>query len=97
MTTSTPLAPLATTQPPVANHRVLAMLRAVAAGRAQLTCSAEPDLFVDGVPCCDQFTAHVLAHEGLVRAGQPGTPGQRVPAVLTRAGHALVAGGRAAA
>jgi hypothetical protein len=97
MTTSTPLAPPETTQPPVANHRVLAMLRAVAAGRAQLTCSAEPDLFVDGVPCCDQFTAHGLAHEGLVRAGQPGKPGQRVPAVLTRAGCALVTGAQAAA
>jgi len=95
MTTSTPVAPLATTQPPVASHRVLAMLRAVAAGRAQVSCSAEPDLFVDGVPCCDQFTAHVLAHEGLVRPSQPGTPGQRVPAVLTRAGHALVSGAQA--
>ncbi|GAA3432084.1 hypothetical protein [Kutzneria kofuensis] len=89
--------PLATSQPPAVNHRVLAMLRAVAAGRAQLACSAEPDLFVDGVPCCDQFTAHVLAHEGLVRPGQPGTPGQRVPAVLTRAGRALVTGAQAAA
>jgi len=49
------------------------------------------------VPCCDQFTAHVLAHEGLVRPSQPGTPGQRVPAVLTRAGHALVSGAQAAA
>lgn len=97
MTASTPLAPLATSQPPVASHRVLAMLRAVAAGRAQLTCSAEPDLFVDGVPCCDQFTAHVLAHDGLVGPAQPGTPGQRVPAVLTRAGRDLVTGAQAAA
>ena len=89
--------PLATSQPPAVNHRVLAMLRAVAAGRAQLTCSAEPDLFVDGVPCCDQFTAHALAHEGLVCPGQPGTPGQRVPAVLTRAGRELVTGAPVAA
>ncbi|MFC0433591.1 hypothetical protein [Kutzneria buriramensis] len=89
--------PHATSQPPAVNHRVLAMLRAVDAGRAQLTCSAEPDLFVDGMPCCDQFTAHVLAHEGLVRPGQPGTPGQRVPAVLTTAGRALVTGAQAAA
>ena len=88
---------LATSQPPAVNHRMLAMLRAVAAGRAQVTCSAEPDLFVDGVPCCDQFTAHVLAHEGLVSPGQAGTPGQRVPAVLTRAGRALVTRAQAAA
>ena len=90
-------APHATSQPPAVNHRVLAMLRAVDAGRAQLTCSAEPDLYVDGMPCCDQFTAHVLAHEGLVRPGQPGTPGQRVPAVLTTAGRALVTGAQVAA
>lgn len=92
MTTS-----LATSEPPAVNHRALAMLRAVAAGRAQVTCSTEPDLFVDGVPCCDQFTAHALAHEGLVRPGLPGTPGQRVPAVLTRAGLALLADAQAAA
>jgi hypothetical protein len=81
-----------TSEPPSVNHRVLAMLRAVDAGRAQVTRSAEPDLFVDGVPCCDQFTAHVLAHQGLVGPGRPGAPGQRVPAVLTAAGRALVAG-----
>ena len=33
--------------------RGIAMLRAVAAGRAKVTRSAEPDLFVDGLPCCD--------------------------------------------
>jgi hypothetical protein len=88
---------MTTSQPPAVTHRVLAMLRAVGAGRAHLTCSAEPDLFVDGVPCCDQFTAHVLAHEGLVGPAQPGRPGQRVPAVLTRAGRDLVTGAQAAA
>ncbi|PXY30045.1 hypothetical protein [Prauserella sp. PE36] len=73
------------------SRRSLAMLKAVAAGRAQLTCSREPDLFVDGVPCCDQFTAHALSHHGLIRPGRPGLIGQRVPAVLTDAGRELVA------
>ncbi|WP_199434489.1 hypothetical protein [Qaidamihabitans albus] len=72
------------------NHRTLAMLRAVAAGRAHVSCSSEPDLFVDGVPCCDQFAAHALAREGLVRPARPGRVGQRVPAALTDAGRALL-------
>ncbi|WP_033294848.1 hypothetical protein [Amycolatopsis jejuensis] len=72
-------------------HRGIAMLRAVAAGRGRLTGSCEPDLFVDGLPCCDQFTAHALAHAGLLRAVCPGPAGQPVPAELTPAGEALLA------
>ncbi|MGH3951578.1 MAG: hypothetical protein ACRDSE_21080 [Pseudonocardiaceae bacterium] len=72
------------------SYRALAMLRAVGAGRAQLSCSSEPDLFVDGVPCCDQFTAHILARQGLVQPKRPGAVGTRVPATLTPAGHAMV-------
>jgi hypothetical protein len=68
------------------------MLRAVNAGRAQLTCSREPDLFIDGVPCCDQFTAHALAHDGLIRPAHSGVTGQRVPAALTAAGLAAMGG-----
>ena len=73
------------------NHRALAMLRAVVAGRAQLSCSQEPDLFIDGVPCCDQFTAHALAHDGLIEPVYTGDVGQRVPAALTAAGLAAIA------
>jgi hypothetical protein len=76
---------------PQVNHRVLAILRAIGSGRGQLTCSSEPDLFIDGLPCCDQFCAHTLAHRGLVRPARPGRPGERGPAVLTDAGRALVA------
>jgi hypothetical protein len=72
------------------SHRTLAMLRAVAAGRGQISCSSEPDLFVDGVPCCDQLTAHALTHDGLIRPGRLGLVGQRIPATLTDAGHALL-------
>lgn len=69
------------------------MLRAVAAGRAELTHSCEPDLFVDGLACCDQYTAHLLTRAGLVRPAQSGggwLPGQRVPAELTPAGRAVI-------
>nr|WP_158632699.1 hypothetical protein [Amycolatopsis sp. WAC 01375] len=43
------------------------MLRAVAQGRAEITVSLEPDLYVDGLPCSDQNTAHRLANAGLIR------------------------------
>lgn len=76
---------------PPATARVLAILRAVAAGRAELTWSCEPDLFIDGLCCCDQYTAHLLAHGGLIRPRTPGMIGQRVRAELTAAGHAVLA------
>ncbi len=76
---------------PVVNHRVRAMLRAVGAGRGRVSCSSEPDLFIDGLSCGDQFAAHALAHQGLVRAARPGRPGELVPAALTPAGRALIA------
>ncbi|HEV2783020.1 MAG TPA: hypothetical protein VGX25_26845 [Actinophytocola sp.] len=79
------------------NHRALAMLRAVDAGRAELSCSQEPDLFIDGVPCCDQFTAHILAHDGLIEPAYSGVLGQRVPATLTPAGLAAITPAPAAA
>ncbi|EOD65222.1 hypothetical protein [Amycolatopsis vancoresmycina] len=75
---------------PVVNHRKRAMLRAVGAGRALVSCSSEPDLFIDGLSCGDQFAAHELAHQGLVRAARPGRPGELVPAVLTAAGQAII-------
>ena len=57
------------------NRRAIAMLRAIAAGRAELTCSCEPDLRVDGLPCCDQATAHTLVREGLIRSASDGETG----------------------
>ncbi|WP_436502075.1 hypothetical protein [Actinokineospora sp. HUAS TT18] len=66
------------------------MLRAVAAGRAELVLSCEPDMLIDGLSCCDQFTAHDLTRAGLVRPAHPGLVGHRVPAVLTNAGHAAL-------
>lgn len=75
---------------PDLSYRALAMLRAVGSGRAQLTCSSEPDLFIDGLPCCDQFAAHHLTHAGLIQPTQPGRLGQRVAAGLTAAGRLVV-------
>jgi len=78
---SAPTAPL--------SYRRLAMLRAVAAGRAEMTLSREPDLYVDGLPCCDQSEARMLAHDGLISPGQAAARG-RMQARLTDAGTALL-------
>lgn len=72
------------------NHRAMSMLRAVVAGRAQISCSSEPDLFIDGVPCCDQYLAHTLAHDGFITPTRQGAVGTLVPATLTDAGLAAL-------
>ncbi|WP_236789897.1 hypothetical protein [Amycolatopsis sp. GM8] len=75
----------------VPSDRALAILRAVAHGRAEMTCSCEPDLFIDGLACCDQATARFLAHSNLIRPARPGEVGQRVPVRLTSAGRDALA------
>lgn len=65
------------------NHREHSILQAVADGRAEMSCSSEPDLFIDGIACCDQFTAHWLARLNLVRPQHIGRPADRVPALVT--------------
>ncbi|WP_188987233.1 hypothetical protein [Saccharopolyspora thermophila] len=70
------------------NHRERAALRAVAAGRVEITCSSEPDLYIDGVAFCDQQTAHRLAHDGLLRPVRDGRLGDVVLAELTGEGTA---------
>ncbi|MFI9455421.1 hypothetical protein [Amycolatopsis sp. NPDC052450] len=70
--------------------RALAMLRAVAQGRAEITVSLEPDLYVDGLPCSDQNTAHRLAHAGLIRMPREGVLGSRVAAELSETGQDLL-------
>ena len=64
-----------------------AILRAVAAGGAELQLSTEPDLFLDGRSCCDQSAAHHLVRAGYIAAATLGLVGQRVAAALTPAGH----------
>jgi len=70
--------------------RDLALLRAVAAGRAELVCSRLPDLLIDGRWCCDQSAAHQLAASGLLAPAVPAPTGARVPAVLTDTGKAVL-------
>jgi len=78
--------------------RERAILRAVAAGRAELTGGAEPDLLLEGRYCCDQAAAHRLARAGLIAPTAVRPVGQRVAAVVTAAGlRALRAGAPAAA
>ncbi|MFD8501103.1 MULTISPECIES: hypothetical protein [unclassified Amycolatopsis] len=68
------------------NNRERATLTAVATGHAEMTCSCVPDLFVDGLACCDQYTAHRLADLGYLAPARDGRRGERVPALLTQAG-----------
>ncbi|WNV84147.1 hypothetical protein [Umezawaea sp. Da 62-37] len=72
------------------SHRALALLRATAAGRVELTFSSEPDFRVDQLPCCDQPAARVLVHAGLVEPAVAAPPGHWVPAHLSPAGIQLL-------
>ncbi|WP_329048038.1 hypothetical protein OG738_37250 [Amycolatopsis sp. NBC_01488] len=78
--------------PNALSRRAIAMLKAIGDGRAELRCSCEPDLRVDGLSCCDQNTAHDLARAGLIRAVGTPAPGQWAPAELTAAGHQALGG-----
>jgi len=64
-----------------------AILRAVAAGGAELCLGTEPDLFLDGRCCCDQSAAHRLVRAGLIAATTLKLVGERVAAALTPAGR----------
>lgn len=77
----------------VLSGRDRAILGAVAAGRVEISSSCEPDLFVDGLCCCDQAAAHALVHAGFIAAKAPARPGTRVSAILTPAGAAVLDGG----
>jgi|SRR6266540_3757697 hypothetical protein len=74
-------------------HRAFAVLRAARAGRVHMSLGCEPDVFVDGLACCDQPRARALVHAGLLRATRPGRIGERVPAVLTEAGYSILSAG----
>jgi hypothetical protein len=69
------------------SHRDRAILRAVAAGTAELIGGAHPDLLVGGRCCSDQMAAHRLARAGLITGAGPAVPGRRVPALLTPLGR----------
>ncbi|MEV0676501.1 hypothetical protein AB0I60_08250 [Actinosynnema sp. NPDC050436] len=71
--------------------RAKAMLRAVAAGRGELSGGREPDLYVDGLPCCDRTATHDLVHAGLLRPRRAVGLDERSDAELTEAGRAAIA------
>lgn len=81
---------MSTGSPAELSNRHYALLRAVATGRCELSCSCEPDLYIEGRTCCDQTAAHLLAHLGLIQHAAQGRIGQRVPAQLTDAGRAVL-------
>ena len=68
------------------SHRDHSILVAVAAGRATMTSSVEPDLYVDGLAVCDPVVCHSLLRAGLIEPAMPGPRGSVVPATLTAAG-----------
>jgi hypothetical protein len=71
-----------------------AILRAVAAGNAEFTWGAEPDLLLDGRYCCDQAAVHWLTRAGLIAPATAGEAGERVAATVTAAGRRELAAGR---
>lgn len=73
------------------SRREFALLRAIAARRGEITGGHEPDLFIDGLACCDQSAAHHLAHADLVHAASPVAVGQRASTELTTVGRVALA------
>jgi hypothetical protein len=77
--------------------RERAILRAVAAGSAELTGGREPDLLLDGRYCCDQGAVHKLVRAGLIAPTGGRAAGDRGPARVTEVGRRELAGGATAA
>ncbi|RJQ68878.1 hypothetical protein D5S17_31385 [Pseudonocardiaceae bacterium YIM PH 21723] len=68
------------------NQREVALLRAVAAGRAQLRAGSGGELTVDGA-WCDRVAVHRLVTGGMIQPAREGAVGQLLPAELTEAGE----------
>jgi len=67
------------------SYRDRAVLRAVAAGRCEISAGAGAPVTIDGVGCCDQLVGPRLIRAGLIARGpRPG------PARLTHSGRALL-------
>ena len=76
---------MSTTIPAPLSHRDRAVLRAVEAGRCEISAAPGRALTVDGKCLCDQFACLRLCAAGLIAAEpQPG------PARLTASGRALL-------
>lgn len=70
-------------------NRHRAMLKAVAAGRAEALYGCAPDLLIDG-RYCDHLAAHELFRAGLIVVAETGSVGQRVAARLTEIGRSVL-------
>jgi hypothetical protein len=68
------------------SYRDRAVLRAIAAGRCEISDLVAVSLVIDGLSCCDQLVGPRLARAGLIaaRGSRPG------PARLTPSGQALL-------
>jgi hypothetical protein len=77
---------MSTTAAAPLNHRDRAVLRAVAAGRCEVSKVSGGALVVDGRFLSDQFSGHRLAAAGLIEARAAGGPAR-----LTASGVALLA------
>lgn len=77
---------MGTTISPVLSHRDRAVLRAVAAGRCEISGGVGAWLAVDGLACCDQLVGPRLIRAGLIEAVATGTAS--APARLTASGLA---------
>jgi hypothetical protein len=67
------------------SQRDLAVLRAVAAGRCEVSETCSGNLVIDGVWFTDQFAGPRLTEAGLILAGPQGGPAR-----LTGSGRALL-------
>jgi hypothetical protein len=65
------------------SHRDRAVLRAVAAGRCEISARDGGALVIDGMGCCDQFAGFRLTQAGLIAA-------ESERACLTPSGQALL-------
>jgi len=77
---------MTTTNASVLSYRDGAVLRAVAAGRCEISADAGGCLVVDGLCCCDQSVGPRLTRAGLIAAAGP----LPAPARLTSSGQALL-------
>ncbi len=75
-----------TTSGRTVSHRDRSVLRAVDAGRCEVSGTGTVLLVVDGVCCCDQFLGRRLVLAGLIASPGP-VP---APARLTASGHAAL-------
>ncbi|HEY3261094.1 MAG TPA: hypothetical protein VGJ95_12645 [Pseudonocardiaceae bacterium] len=84
--TTTTLTTTQTTTLSSLSHRDRAVLRAVAAGRCQISAGPGAPLSIDGIGCADQLVGPRLIKAGLINAvARPG------PAHLTSSGRAVLA------